>query len=140
MLKINSTKDQTAVTAVGDIGTVVADFAAAIGSMYSQIAAQDQNAAKAFRRMIVQAVADPDSPTWSLSIQAPNCAMVRDQKQGFSVPDIIAAPEPTDEELGWPEPMVTVTWPTGYVTMTLAAYKKLPARKRKLFNDLGGMS
>ena len=91
MLKINSVGNQTSVMAAGDIKSVVADFAAAIGSMYSQIATQDQNAAKVFRRMIVQSVADPDSPTWSLSIQAPKCAMVRDQKQGFSAADISTA-------------------------------------------------
>lgn len=52
----------------------------------------------------------------------------------------IAAPEPTDEELSLPEPMVTVTWPTGYVTMTLAAYNKLPAKTKTQFNKLGGLS
>ena len=61
MLKINSVGNQTAVTAAGSIKTVAADFAAAIGSLYAQIAAEDQNAAKAFRRMIVQTVADPES-------------------------------------------------------------------------------
>ncbi len=66
--------------------------------------------------------------------------LLRKTRHGFTVPDIIAAPEPTDDELGWPEPMVTVTHPRGYVTMTLEAYKKLPARKKKLFNDLGGLS
>lgn len=91
MLKINSVGNQTAVTAAGSIKTVAADFAAAIGSLYAQIAAEDQNAAKAFRRMIVQAVADPGSPTWALDITAPRCAMVRDQKQGFSAADISSA-------------------------------------------------
>lgn len=91
MLKINSVGNQTAVTAAGSIKTVAAEFAAAIGSLYAQIAAEDQNAAKAFRRMIVQAVADPESPAWALSIQAPKCAMVRDYKQGFSADDISTA-------------------------------------------------
>lgn len=91
MLKINSVGNQTAVTAAGSIKTVAADFAAAIGSLYAQIAAEDQNAAKAFRRMIVQAVADPESPTWALDITAPRCAMVWDQKQGFSAADISSA-------------------------------------------------
>ena len=91
MLKINSVGNQTSVMAAGDIKSVVADFAAAIGSMYSQIAAQDQNAAKAFRRMIVQAVADPESPAWAFDITTPRCAMVRDQKQGFSAADISSA-------------------------------------------------
>ena len=66
--------------------------------------------------------------------------LFRKTRHGFAVPDIIAAPEPTDEELGWPEPMVTVTWPTGYVTMTLAEYKKLPAKTKTQFNKLGGLS
>ena len=91
MLKINSVGNQTAVTAAGSIKTVAAEFAAAIGSLYAQIAAEDQNAAKAFRRMIVQAVADPESPTWALDTTAPRCAMVRDQKQGFSAADISTA-------------------------------------------------
>ena len=91
MLKINSVGNQTSVMAAGDIKSVVADFAAAIGSMYSQIATQDQNAAKVFRRMIVQSVADPESPTWALDTTAPRCAMVRDQKQGFSAADISTA-------------------------------------------------
>ena len=91
MLKINSVGNQTSVMAAGDIKSVVADFAAAIGSMYSQIAAQDQNAAKAFRRMIVQAVADPESPAWAFDITTPRCAMVRDQKRGFSAADISSA-------------------------------------------------
>lgn len=60
-------------------------------------------------------------------------------KHGFSVPGISAAPEPTDEELGWPEPMTTVTWPKGYITMTLAAYSKLSAKDKKVFNKLGGL-
>lgn len=91
MLKINSVGNQTSVMAAGDIKSVVADFAAAIGSMYSQIAAQDQNAAKVFRRMIVQAVADPESPAWAFDITTPRCAMVRDQKHGFSAADISSA-------------------------------------------------
>ena len=56
-----------------------------------------------------------------------------------SVLDISAAPEPTDEELGWPEPMVTVKWPKGYITMTLAAYSKMSAKDKKVFNKLGGL-
>lgn len=38
-----------------------------------------------------------------------------------------------------PEPMVTVTWEHGYITMTLDAYDKLKAKDKKLFNKLGGM-
>lgn len=49
------------------------------------------------------------------------------------------APEPTDENLNWPEPMVSVTWEHGYITMTLDAYDKLKAKDMKLFNKLGGM-
>lgn len=49
------------------------------------------------------------------------------------------APEPTDEDLHWPEPMVTVTWEHGYITMTLDAYDKLKAKDKKLFNKIGGM-
>lgn len=41
MLKINSVGNQTAVTAAGSIKTVAAEFAAAIGSLYAQIAAED---------------------------------------------------------------------------------------------------
>ena len=66
--------------------------------------------------------------------------LFRKTQHGSTVPDTIAAPEPKDEELGWPEPMVTVTWPTGYITMTLAAYNKLPAKDKKTFNKLGGLS
>ncbi len=66
--------------------------------------------------------------------------LFRKTRHGSKVPDIIAAPEPTDEDLSWPEPMVTVTWPTGYTTMTLAAYNKLPAKDKKTFNKLGGLS
>lgn len=66
--------------------------------------------------------------------------LFRKTRHGSTVPDIIAAPEPTDEDLSWPEPMVTVTWPTGYITMTLAAYNKLPAKDKKTFNKLGGLS
>lgn len=66
-------------------------------------------------------------------------ALFRKDKYGFSVLDISAAPEPTDEELGCPEPMVTVKWPTGYITMTLTAYNKLSAKDKKVFNKLGGL-
>ena len=45
----------------------------------------------------------------------------------------------TDEDLNWPEPMVSVTWEHGYITMTLDAYDKLKAKDKKLFNKLGGM-
>ena len=38
-----------------------------------------------------------------------------------------------------PEPMVSVTWGHGYITMTLDAYDKLKAKDKKLFNKLGGM-
>lgn len=46
---------------------------------------------------------------------------------------------PTDEDLNWPEPMISVTWGHGYITMTLDAYDKLKAKDKKLFNKLGGM-
>lgn len=49
------------------------------------------------------------------------------------------APEPTDEELNWPEPMVSVTWGSGYITMTLDAYQKLRAKDKKKFNEIGGL-
>lgn len=51
----------------------------------------------------------------------------------------MVAPEPTDEDLHWPEPMASVTWEHGYITMTLDAYDKLKAKDKKLFNKLGGM-
>ena len=53
--------------------------------------------------------------------------------------DFMAGPVPTDEDLHWPEPMVSVTWEHGYITMTLDAYDKLKAKDKKLFNKLGGM-
>ena len=53
--------------------------------------------------------------------------------------DVMVAPEPTDEDLNRPEPMVSVTWDHGYITMTLDAYDKLKAKDKKLFNKLGGM-
>ena len=53
--------------------------------------------------------------------------------------DVPFAPEPTDKDLDWPEPMVTVTWEHGYITMTLDAYSKLKAKDKKFFNKLGGM-
>lgn len=53
--------------------------------------------------------------------------------------DVMVAPEPTNEDLNWPEPMVSVTWDHGYITMTLDAYDKLKAKDKKLFNKLGGM-
>ena len=53
--------------------------------------------------------------------------------------DVMVAPEPTDEDLNWPEPMVSVTWEHGYITMTLDAYDKPKAKDKKLFNKLGGM-
>lgn len=53
--------------------------------------------------------------------------------------DVMVAPEPTDKDLNWPEPMVSVTWEHGYITMTLDAYDKLKAKDKKLFNKLGGM-
>ena len=53
--------------------------------------------------------------------------------------DFMAGPEPTDEDLHWPEPMATVMWEHGYITMTLDAYDKLEAEDKKLFNKLGGM-
>ena len=54
--------------------------------------------------------------------------------------DVTVAPEPTDEDLHWPEPMVTVTWEHGYITMTLDAYDKLKAKDKKFFNKIGGMN
>ena len=66
--------------------------------------------------------------------------LYRRNKRGFRVPDIAAAPEPTDEDLNWPEPMATVTWPHGYVTMTLSAYKKLSAADKKKFTNLEDLS
>ena len=53
--------------------------------------------------------------------------------------DVPFAPEPTDEELNWPEPMVSVTWGSGYITMTLDAYQKLKAKDKKKFNEIGGI-
>lgn len=53
--------------------------------------------------------------------------------------DVMVAPEPTDWGLNWPEPMVSVTWEHGYITMTLDAYDKLKAKDKKLFNKLGGL-
>lgn len=49
------------------------------------------------------------------------------------------SPEPTDEELHWPEPMVSITWGSGYITMTLDAYQKLEAKDKKKFNEIGGL-
>ena len=51
----------------------------------------------------------------------------------------MVSPEPTDEDLHWPEPRVTVTWEHGYITMTLDAYDKLKAKDKKFFNKIGGM-
>lgn len=53
--------------------------------------------------------------------------------------DVMVAPEPTGEDLNWPEPMVSVTREHGYITMTLDTYDKLKAKDKKLFNKLGGM-
>lgn len=53
--------------------------------------------------------------------------------------DVMVAPEPTDWDLNWPGPMVSVTWEHGYITMTLDAYDKLKAKDKKLFNKLGGL-
>lgn len=50
-----------------------------------------------------------------------------------------SAPEPTDKDLNWPEPMVSVTWERGYITMTLDAYTKLKAKDKKTFQQLGGL-
>ena len=47
--------------------------------------------------------------------------------------------EPTDEDLNWPEPMVSVQWDTGYCILTLEAYNKLKAKEKRLFNKLGGL-
>lgn len=60
-------------------------------------------------------------------------------KCGVRAPNIRAAPEPTDKDIGWPEPMVSVSWGTGYITMTLDAYNKLKAKDKKLFSKLGGL-
>ena len=57
----------------------------------------------------------------------------------LKIHDFMVAPEPTDEDLHWPEPMVSVTWEHGYITMTLDAYDKLKAKDKKLFNKLGEM-
>lgn len=46
---------------------------------------------------------------------------------------------PTDKDLNWPEPMVSVTWGSGYITMTLDAYQKLKAKDKKKFNEIGGL-
>lgn len=48
-------------------------------------------------------------------------------------------PKPTDQDLNWPEPMISVMWGHGYITMTLDAYDKLKAKDKKLFNKLGGL-
>lgn len=46
---------------------------------------------------------------------------------------------PTDEDLNRPEPMVSVTWEHGYITMTLDAYLNLKAGDKKKFNEIGGL-
>lgn len=48
-------------------------------------------------------------------------------------------PEPTDRDINWPEPMVSVQSGKCIITMTLAGYEKLPAKKKKLFHKLGGL-
>lgn len=55
------------------------------------------------------------------------------------LPDISAAPEPTDEDLSWPDQMLSVYWDTGYITITLDALKKLPVSQRNKIYKLGGM-
>lgn len=54
-------------------------------------------------------------------------------------PDLAAAPEPTDEQLNWPESTVTVFWDTGYITITTAALMKLPVSQRNKIQKLGGL-
>lgn len=57
-----------------------------------------------------------------------------------SPPPIASAPEPTDEDLHWPENMVSVYWDTGYITMTVDALQKLPAKQRNKISKLGGLA
>mgnify|MGYP007006966759 FL=1 len=35
--------------------------------------------------------------------------------------------------------MASVTWGSGYITMTLDAYQKLKAKDKKKFNEIGGL-
>lgn len=65
--------------------------------------------------------------------------LYRKDRGGMRRPDIRAAPEPSDKDIGWPEPMVSVSWGVGYVTMTLDAYNRLKAKDKKMFNKLGGL-
>lgn len=55
------------------------------------------------------------------------------------LPDVAAAPEPTDKDLDWPETMISVQWDTGYITITMDALQKLPANQRNKIYKLGGM-
>lgn len=55
------------------------------------------------------------------------------------VPDLAAAPEPSDEDLHWPPETLTVFWETGYITLTLEALKQLPKSQINKIYKLGGM-
>ena len=87
MLKIISSGKNTDVTVAGGLDDVIAELGIAIGSLYAQIAAQNRDAAKMFRCMLMRMV-DPESPMWRVDVQTPRCALVRDHKQGFSADDI----------------------------------------------------
>lgn len=91
MLKINSTENQTSITAAGGMSQVLAELGNAIGSLYAQIAAQNMDVAKEFRRMLTHMLVDPDSGVWTIEAQSSRCAMIRNSKQGFSAEDIGAA-------------------------------------------------
>lgn len=56
------------------------------------------------------------------------------------VPDIVAAPEPKDADIGFPIETLTVRWgDVGYLVIELSALQKLPTKQRNAILKLGGL-
>ena len=56
-------------------------------------------------------------------------------------PDICAAPEPTDADIGFPIETLAVRWgEVGYLVIELSALPKLPMKQRNAILKLGGLN
>lgn len=47
--------------------------------------------------------------------------------------------KPSDKDLNWPEPMISVYWETGYITIAASAFYKLPKAVQNKISKLGGL-
>lgn len=65
MLKIESNRGDTTITAIGNVDLVTAEFLMAASSLHEQIRdAYGNGAADLFQHLFTVGITDPDSPAW----------------------------------------------------------------------------